>query len=310
MTGLFKLQTALVNVPGEGLPELHQEVDFIRQTFRYTWEHIKIFFQKCHSFGSDVSKLKESLGTESANDCMEFLDDMSGVAVDLLAQTQELLDDSGSAAKEFEQRVPGFSQHLQQATRASDEKFPVSQATSPLPSSHHSNETASFIAANLAAAYPDGSKALDDTQMSLDGITSSLETIKQFWESTSNSCQIAVKHGRLNITVRQAEILAERWEGYQRALRDSINSITKTGDVLLVSPLGAPQPAPMSPLALQRASRSNRRQRSHSPRDSPPPQPGCSPRWNVECWIVSGVGLVAVMMWIAFWLQRRDDERL
>jgi hypothetical protein len=91
MTGLFKLQTTLVNVPGGGLPELHQNIDVIRQVFRYTWEHIKTFFQNCRAFGSDVSNLKESLGTESVEDCIELLGEMSDGAVDLLEQAQELL---------------------------------------------------------------------------------------------------------------------------------------------------------------------------------------------------------------------------
>jgi hypothetical protein len=120
MTGLFKLQTTLVNVPGGGLPELHQNIDVIRQVFRYTWEHIKTFFQNCRAFGSDVSNLKESLGTESVEDCIELLGEMSDGAVDLLEQAQELLDSNDNAAKELARVAPGFAQHLQQATRVSD----------------------------------------------------------------------------------------------------------------------------------------------------------------------------------------------
>ncbi|KIM79353.1 hypothetical protein PILCRDRAFT_823602 [Piloderma croceum F 1598] len=306
MTGLFKLQTTLVNVPGGGggLPELHQNVDVIRQVFRYTWECIKTFFQNCQAFGSDVSNLKESLGTESAEDCIELLGEMSDGAVYLLEQAEELLDGSKNATKELARGAPGFAQHLQQATRISD-------VTSPLVS----NETASFIAANLAAAYPNGSKALSDTQVSLNGITSSLETIRQFWESTSKNCQMAVSHRRLNITAHQAEVLAERWQGYQLALSDSINSITKTCDAL-VHPVGAPQPqrpVPVPPRAFLHAPRSNKHRPSRSrisrgSRDLSPPQPDRTPGRPIECWILAGlvIGVVLILLWRQSQVERRQ----
>jgi len=60
-----------------------------------------------------------------------------------------------------------------------------------------------FVETYLAAVYPDGGKALSDTEHALVQITANLTTICQFWESTRKRYLAESTDGRLSITPMQ-----------------------------------------------------------------------------------------------------------
>jgi len=73
MVSLYNLQTSLINAHGRNATSSPQQlISQIRRRLKELWEVIRAFLQMSHAFGGDVIVLQESLGKESADDCMEF----------------------------------------------------------------------------------------------------------------------------------------------------------------------------------------------------------------------------------------------
>lgn len=129
-----------------------------------------------------------------------------------------------------------------------------------------------FADACLAAAYPDGKKALREAQAALHGISSALQTNLQFWQAT---CQVLegylADYNRNDfpiLSIGRTQKLAKCWEGYQTSLNDAIASIAKSSDAFTVDAIGA-SPSRNSSLSTQAG------QQPRSPprklRKAPPP---------------------------------------
>jgi hypothetical protein len=93
-----------------------------------------------------------------------------------------------------------------------------------------------FIDTNLAAAAPDGNKALSEFKRSLARIYSNLVTLYQFWTNVSVKSRSYLS---ANITTKQAENITADWTRYQEAIEAAIVSITKTSDAVTVEAVGA-----------------------------------------------------------------------
>jgi hypothetical protein len=96
MVALYNFQTAFINrsdtaAVGGTFTEL-------RNQLKIQWENLRVYLQKCHAFGADVFVLKDALGTEDAEDLIEFLVGMVDNAEELKNLSSQLKSTAVSTA--------------------------------------------------------------------------------------------------------------------------------------------------------------------------------------------------------------------
>ena len=125
MANVYNLQTSLINAhTGNPAPGPHQLISKIRPRLKELWEVIRAFLQKTHAFGGDVIMLQDSLNKESAEDCMEFLIEMTTTSNQLLEWSKTLTTDAMNLAKEFSSWAPTLKSTLrEQKARVYHAKF-------------------------------------------------------------------------------------------------------------------------------------------------------------------------------------------
>jgi len=267
---------------------------------------IRAFLQMSHAFGGDVIVLQESLGKESADDCMEFLIEISTTSIQLLERSETLASIAITLAKEFSSWAPSFETTLRNSKTHVDrtnfgryESERLTKETQPLDSRENlpqgyagqwierpivversiaDKATQAFVEANIAAIRPDGWKSLDDTINALDNMNSMLTQFIQYWQATSKSCQLYILNRSINIKPAEAESFATKWRANRAALDGAILAIAKSCDAVLVDAVGAP---PRSPTRGATLSPSGHGTRLVKPvRETTPPPPPLPPRAN------------------------------
>jgi len=228
-----------------------------------------------HAFGGDVIILQESLGKESADDCMEFLIEISTTSTQLLEWSKTLASNAITLAKEFSSWAPAFKSTLRHSkTHVDRTNFGQyeSERLTQEPQSLNSREnlpqcyagqwieppivverskadkvTQAFVEANIAAIRPDGRKSLDDTIDALDNMNLMLTQFIRYWQATSESCRLYILNGSINIKPAEAESLATKWRANKAALEGAILAIAKSCDAVLIDAVGAPPPRSPTP---------------------------------------------------------------
>ena len=113
MVSLYNLQISLINAHGQNtMSNPHQLITQIRPRFKKLWEDIRAFLQMNYAIGGDIITLQESLGTESAEDCMEFLIEIGGKSTQLLELSSTLASDAINLTEDFLNLVPEFEKTL------------------------------------------------------------------------------------------------------------------------------------------------------------------------------------------------------
>ena len=104
------------------------------------------------------------------------------------------------------------------------------------------DELQAFVDVHLAAVYPDGWKALCQTDDALVNIVNKFETICRFWKYTLERCQLYLTEsaaGGHKKMPAQAEQMITDWKGYQEQIESAIVSVAKTNDAILVQAAAA-----------------------------------------------------------------------
>jgi predicted phage gp36 major capsid-like protein len=83
MVSLYDLQTSLTNNAAIDPNAIRSAFSELRKQLREQWEDFRVYLQRCHAFGEDVSTLGDALETENIADCLEFLTDMADSAKEL-----------------------------------------------------------------------------------------------------------------------------------------------------------------------------------------------------------------------------------
>jgi hypothetical protein len=97
-----------------------------------------------------------------------------------------------------------------------------------------------LVDVSLDATRPDGLEALENASTALAAIASALNTACEFWKLVSNACETFVRKGKINVSRSRAAAFASEWVDYKQQLLESIASISKTGDAVVVHAVGAP----------------------------------------------------------------------
>jgi hypothetical protein len=92
MVSLYDLQTATINAENQDdeSASLSDVFRTIRQTLRAEWETLMAFFKSCHAFGEDIAFLNESMGKESFEDCLNFLQELGEASAELVDRAEGL----------------------------------------------------------------------------------------------------------------------------------------------------------------------------------------------------------------------------
>jgi len=219
--------------------------------------------------------LQESLGKESAEDCMEFLIEMATTSTQLLEWSKSLAADGENLGKEISGWAPKFESILRDSKPQVDRlNFGRRESgilalenqhvdgRDTIPQSHTAQwverpivveptkidkATQAFVEANIAAIRPDGLKALEMSIHALDTINLTLAQFVQYWQAGSESCRLFILNGRINIKPAEAAMFATKWRANMVALENAILTIAKSCDAVLVNAVGAPPPRPPTP---------------------------------------------------------------
>jgi hypothetical protein len=112
MASLYSLQMSLINAGESGSQVIRATFPDVRKILKSSWEPILALLQKSHAFGSDVVLLKDSLQTESVEDCREFLMEMSATAGNLCELSKARVTESEDAVSMFCTQMPQMSDVL------------------------------------------------------------------------------------------------------------------------------------------------------------------------------------------------------
>jgi hypothetical protein len=255
MTSLYRLQTALINAAKSD--QTGQIFKKLRDILKSQWDELLGYLQRCHAFGEDVSMLKDALETERTDDRTEFLTDMQASAKELREASEKLREKASQVSVAFVNETRNLVEVLKvsSTSNCSQEEMkiidfnrypesakPASPVLSEVPKARN-DELQAFIDANLAAAYPDGWKALFEADGALVKIAAKLDTICQFWGYTSDRCQRYLVEftadGHKN-TPGQADQMIASWKQYKEPIEKAISFIAKTNDAIPVQAVGAP----------------------------------------------------------------------
>ena len=83
MVSLYDLQNSFNNTAIADPHVFRSAFSELRKQLREQWEELRVYLQRCHAFGEDVSTLQDAFGTEDVADCLEFLTDMADSAKEL-----------------------------------------------------------------------------------------------------------------------------------------------------------------------------------------------------------------------------------
>jgi len=191
---------------------------------------LRVYLQRCHAFGADVFILKDALGTENLEDLIEFLTGMVDSAKEIKDRSLELKSTAVSTA---------FAKVNALQKSASDNNPRRAPSLRTLPDIKNPDLKA-FAEANLAAMHPNGSKSLTEVDDALTAINSNIDSMSQFWVSTSEAAQSFVAN-RPHLKTEEINQITAGWTRYQQAIENAIVSITKTNDAILVDAIGVDQ---------------------------------------------------------------------
>ena len=255
MTSLYRLQTALINAAESD--QTGQIFKKLRDILKGQWDELLGYLQRCHAFGEDVSMLKDALETERTDDRTEFLTDMQASAEELREASEKLREKASQVSVAFVNETRNLVEVLKMSStsncwreemkiidfnRYQESAKPASPVSSDVPKARNDGLQA-FIDTNLAAAYPDGWKALFETDGALVKIAAKLDTICQFWGYTSDRCQrylIEFTADEHKNTPGQADQMIASWREYKEPIERAISSVAKTNDAIPVQAVGAP----------------------------------------------------------------------
>src|SRR5271170_2100533 len=113
MSSLYNLQAALKNTASADSAALRNAFSHLRQRLKVHWEDFLNYLKRCYAFGADVLLLTQALGTESREDCLEFLTDMKASAEELLTITHQLYRNSEGVVAGFAKDKANFAKALQ-----------------------------------------------------------------------------------------------------------------------------------------------------------------------------------------------------
>ncbi|PVG00274.1 hypothetical protein CPB86DRAFT_729877 [Serendipita vermifera] len=196
----------------------------VRTELKKEWESLRVYLQRCRSFGEDVLMLKDALGEESKKDLIGFLSEMKASALELQEMSGQLKNKDTSEA-------------LSKAVVSNM----TERSTNFSPEGIQNTNLRAFIA--FVGKYE--RKSLQELDKALPRLTSNIETVYRIWELTSKGCSslIADLNDRgYNITVADIEGITFNWKGYQEGIDKAIVSITKSSDAILVTASGSVTP--------------------------------------------------------------------
>ncbi|PVG00275.1 hypothetical protein CPB86DRAFT_236386 [Serendipita vermifera] len=190
-----------------------------RKELRNQWEILRVYLQRCHSFGEDVATLKDAIGGHSKEALIEFLGDMRESANELRQVSKKLNENDMSKA--FSMGIPDG------ATRQASISFIKID-----------NENWKAFVACLGSVPQSSLDLIRSIDTALAHITSHVGRMSEFWEHTYKACDAIITESpnkKVFMTVEDANTIAENWKGYQSAMEKAIVSITKTNDAILVA---------------------------------------------------------------------------
>ena len=101
MVSLYDLQTSLNNA-AINPNAIRSAFSELRKQLREQWEDFRVYLQRCHAFGEDVSTLGDALETEDVADCLEFLTNMAGGAKELRSLNNKDVSVAFQNVKDFQ----------------------------------------------------------------------------------------------------------------------------------------------------------------------------------------------------------------
>jgi len=232
MVALYNLQTSLIN--RSGTAAVGGVFTELRKGLKIQWENDRVYLQRCHAFGADVFILKDALGTENAEDLMEFLLGMVDSAEELKNLSSQL---KSTAVSEAFSKVNSLQKSVSDPSTSVTPRASSTRAWLNI----RNPDLKAFADANIASMHPDGSKSLNELDDALTAINSNIDAMSQFWVSTSEGCRSFVSDDRPHVTAEDVNQITTGWTRYQHAIEDAIVSITKTNDAILVEAIGAAQ---------------------------------------------------------------------
>ena len=108
MASLYDLQTATINAQNRESSPPSNVFRTVRQTLRAEWETLLAFFKNCHAFGEDITFLKESMGKESPEDCLHFLQELGEASAELVDTAKGLRTTINTPVILFSQKQDDF----------------------------------------------------------------------------------------------------------------------------------------------------------------------------------------------------------
>lgn len=283
MVSLYNIQLATINANGENLPRHSERYREIRTNLKEQWEAIIDLLKKCHSFGADVKLLTVHMATASKEELEELLEEMADKVKACAMMALGLVDGYDGVIAVYYNYKRYFELHLERSIMAGNQAnghgdpFHVFSSTNsqqpdvpPLPprrnsyknseQSHAPSATppgakgdnpshpmSAFINQSIESLYPDGKKAISDFESSLNQIYSQLEPLPLFLEiqyQICNQCIDGMKTPTQALKLDDIQNLATKWTTYQTDIMNSIISIAKICDAIMVEAATAPPPPP------------------------------------------------------------------
>jgi hypothetical protein len=264
---LYDLQTAAINAKGRQSVSLSKVFQNIKRPLRAEWETLMVFFKNCHAFGDDVAFLKESIATETPQDCLDFLQDMGEASAELLKTAERLLETINTPILLFNQQRGAFldlfgkaKPNPQQRRLETNNADQMGDAPTPVSVPQRETKNAdqvgdaptpvrvpqdkaieSFVDGALASLYPNGVAVLLAAETRFHEMLALYGDIVTFWKTQQDEFLAGIR-SKTGTTISRVNQIADSWAASQKALTLTIATISRSCDAIGVESKGAPRP--------------------------------------------------------------------
>ncbi|KIM34537.1 hypothetical protein M408DRAFT_325911 [Serendipita vermifera MAFF 305830] len=246
MVSLYSIEVATINANGENPPHQVKRFTEIRHALKEQWEAILGLVRKCHSFGADVGLLRTAVANESKEDIREFLKEMVSKCDQCITEAKALEQGHSGVLSAYKTHRNEFKGQLDHPKVVIDVVSLRNAYTDTEPhrggsSNWHGGEH-ELVADSFKSLYPDGKQAINDFETSTHGIYQQLQTLRRFLEAQSHICSQCLAELDKPKPSLNFHNLASQWAVYQTIIMESITSIAKVCDAILVQAVAPPPP--------------------------------------------------------------------